>query len=257
MENPAKLLIMTSPSWDRLHAPLPLADDQIHVIHVDLTCTDPPLEHWLSLLTPDEIARANRYRFPQPRASFIACRGRLRHLLGSCLDCDPRTLRFDYGDHGKPGLAMPAGSEIQFNVSHSGDHALLAVTRQRRIGIDLEQLNPAVQFVKLARRFFSPRESDQLLQLPETERMAGFYRGWTSKEAFLKATGMGLAFPLRQFTVSLDPHAPPQLIHVENHPEDTDRWRLVAVDRPGYAGTLLFEASPAERVELNWWTATA
>jgi len=227
----------------------------VHVVHADLSITEPPIQHWLSLLSSEELARANRYKLPTPRRQFIVCRGLVRQLLAQALGCEPRSLQFEYGAQGKPSIASPGDSDaVQFNLSHSADQALLAVTIGRRVGVDLEQMNPSVQFLKLAQRFFSARESEQLVQLDESIRLAAFYRGWTSKEAYLKATGLGLAFPLRQFSVSLDPNRPPCLLEVENQPEEARRWQMDAVDRPGFSGSLIFEVPGAEPARLQTWT---
>jgi 4'-phosphopantetheinyl transferase len=121
-------------------------------------------------------------------------------VLARYLDRAPATLRFDYGPRGKPLLP---GTPLSFNLSHSADRALLAVTREARLGVDIERIRP-VDHERIARRFFAPAEAARLAALPERRRAAAFFAGWTRKEAFMKAVGEGLSLPLDSFEVSLD-----------------------------------------------------
>ena len=233
--------------------PLRLSHKIVQVVHLSLTTDDNQLERMKSVLSPDEAARADRFKVPQPRRHFIACRAMLRELLAVGLNCPPTEVAFDYGPHGKPALRQTASAlqQIEFSVSHSSDHALIAITVGRRIGIDIEQLDSAVRILKLAQRFFSPREATELLQLRDVDQLAGFYRGWTCKEAYLKATGFGLSFPLNKFSVALDPHQPARLIEVVDQPEELHRWRLLPLHpQPGFAAAVIFESSEKDEVTL-------
>ena len=236
---------MTQLPWPPLAQPVHVSQQTVHVVHVPLETDDGQLDRLKSVLSPDESARADRYKVPQPRRHFIACRAVLRQLLGECLNCSPGEVQFDYGNHGKPALRQSdsPSPRIEFSVSHSSDQALIALTAGRLIGVDIEQQDPSVRIMKLAQRFFSVREATELMRLPEADQQAGFFRGWTCKEAYLKATGFGLSFPLNKFSVSLDPRQPAQLLEVVNQPSELTRWRLLALDPPeGFAAAVMFEA---------------
>lgn len=246
---------MNPPSWTPLTEPLSLATHNVHVIHVELQVEDRLLDRLSLLLSPAEIARADRYKVPLPRRHFIACRATLRQLLAGCLNCAATEVEFEYGPHGKPALRQTGSSstDIQFSVSHSADQALIAVATNQVVGIDLEQMDSSVRILKLADRFFSPGEAAELRGLPECDQLAGFYRGWTSKEAYLKATGHGLSFPLNKFSVALNPHQPPRLIEVVDQPDELTRWALQGLDpTPGFAAAVMFEAAPG--TTLKQWS---
>ena len=146
-------------------------------------------------------------------------------------------------------------AHIEFGVSHSADLALIAIALGMRVGVDVEQHNAKVRILKLAARFFSPREAAQLASLPECDQLAGFYRGWTSKEAYLKATGFGLSFSLSKFTVGLNPREPVGLLEVVDQPDEATRWRMHSLEvAPGFSAALLVEAAAHEPVDVRQWT---
>ncbi len=249
-----------SSSWLSLTEPLPLSRETVHVVRLELNADDATLDRLKSLMSSDEVARADRFKVPQPRRHFIVCRAVLRQLLGACLNCDPANVDFEYGPHGKPALRQPLTppQRIEFSVSHSADQALIAITVDRLVGIDIERMDPTVRILKLAQRFFSPREAAELVNLPETDQLAGFYRGWTCKESYLKATGFGLSFPLNKFSVSLNPHQPPTLIEVVDQPAELTRWRLLPLEpRPNYCAAIMFAAQSNEVVALRQWSVDA
>lgn len=248
---------MSSSPWHPLIEPLSLTRDCVHIFRVPLESDDRQLDQFKAVLSPDESARADRFKVPIPRRHFIVCRAVVRQLLGQCSGCDPRQVEFEYGLHGKPSMRQPTtGPRIEFSVSHSADQGLIAIAMDRQIGVDLEEMNPAVRILKLATRFFSPREATELASLPEADQLAGFYRGWTCKEAYLKATGFGLSFPLNKFSVSLNPRVPTQLIEVVDQPQESARWTLLPLEpKVGFAGAVLFEASLGDAVELKLWNA--
>lgn len=148
-------------------------------------------------LSEDEEARAGRYVHARDRMAFRAARAGLRRVLGLVTDRDPACLTFRQDAAGKPFL--PGGPS--FNLSHSGDWALLGVTPAHPLGVDLEAHRPVETAV--ARRFFSPAEQAALRRLPITDWPTGFFRLWTRKEAVVKALGTGLSHPLDSFDVTL------------------------------------------------------
>jgi 4'-phosphopantetheinyl transferase len=184
-----------------------------------------------SLLAPDEAERAARFTFEDGRHRAIAGRGQLRAILGRSLGADPAALEFAYGPRGKPALAGPwAGAGWHFNLAHSGDLALLALTRAGPVGVDLERIRPVTDSTRLVSRFFSPREDAAFRALPEEQKPAAFLRLWTRKEAWLKATGEGITQSLGQVEVSFLPGEPPRLLSLPGGPEALSGWRLHDVD---------------------------
>jgi 4'-phosphopantetheinyl transferase len=231
-----------------------LGEDHVHVWRVDLGASPAQLRSLWGVLDGAEKARAERFHFARDRARFVAGRGTLRVILARYLDRDPAGIVLVYGSHGKPALAPSGdGARISFNLSHSGDLALLAVCLERRIGIDLEQIRPAVAGEDIARRVFSPRENAALDALPPEHRLAAFFHCWTRKEAFVKASGEGLALPLDHFDVSLAPGEPAVLLRTAPDPTEARRWSLVALDAgPGHAAALAVEMPPP-RVQCRPW----
>src|SRR5262249_6058087 len=151
--------------------------------------------------------------FEPHRGRFIVGRATLRAILGRYLARRPSELAFRYGEFGKPDLDVPQGADaIRFNMAHSHGRAALAVAVGRELGIDLEQERPIHDADRIVARFFSAAECRVYAGLPDDQKPAAFFRGWTRKEAYLKATGLGLALPLDSFDVSLAPGDPPRLL---------------------------------------------
>lgn len=176
-------------------------------IQVWLVCLDSITlqgESLLGILSADELARCGRFRFKRDQNRFITARGILRKILGCYLEKNPRELRFEYTAHGKPVLAANSGYDnLCFNLSHSDAFALYAVTRGRNIGIDIERVRDDVAVGPIARKFFSEGEISSLEGIHKNKRSELFFQYWTRKEAFLKAMGQGVSFPMEQLDVSL------------------------------------------------------
>ncbi len=231
-------------SW---HPPLNhpmLGRDEVHVWRV---CLDPDASYVTSLrqtLSADERARAGRFYFEKDREHFIVARGLLRVILSRYLDIEPSQLRFCYSPFGKPSLVTTSDQKtLSFNVSHSCGLALYAVTRDRKIGIDLERIRTDFACEQIAERFFSPREKAMLRALQaEKAKHRAFFNCWTRKEAYIKARGEGLSLPLDQFDVSLAPGEPATLLNVRGDPLEASRWSLQELfPGPGYVAALAVE----------------
>ncbi len=234
----------TSPAH---HPPLPV--DEIHIWRADVAAKPEALAYCATLLSGDETVRADRFVFAQDRNRYVATRALLRHLLARYLDVLPASLHFGYAPQGKPYLDSPAhASTLQFNVAHSGDLALVGVSRVRCVGVDVERIRPEVDFRALARSVFSPAEQSLLEQLPDDAARTAFFTAWARKEAFVKALGDGISFSLARVTVTLLPGEPPKLLL----PADADAavaaraWTLHALAvGPGYTAAAVSEG-PAE-----------
>ncbi|MGF1937216.1 MAG: 4'-phosphopantetheinyl transferase HetI [Nostoc sp. ChiQUE02] len=193
-----------------------LLPDEIHVWRIDLDQPEPQLQNLATTLSSDETARAERFYFQEHRQRFIAGRGILRSILGRYLDVQPRQVQFNYQQRGKPVLADTfADSGLAFNLSHSQGLGLCAVNCTHPIGVDLEYIRPMSDIEALAKRFFLPREYEMLRSLSPNQQQEVFFRYWTCKEAYLKATGDGLS-QLEQVEVSLTPTEPAKLQILED-----------------------------------------
>jgi medium-chain acyl-[acyl-carrier-protein] hydrolase len=232
-----------APTWADITAVPALTNDAVHVWRASLERSDDELTALEHTLSADERSRADRFCFPRDRRHYIAGRGILRALLARYLRCDPAALQFHYNPQGKPSLASGVTDPLRFNVSHSHGVAVYGITRGREIGIDVEQVRGEVAVDQLAERFFSPREVAALRALPASERRDAFFRIWARKEAYLKATGLGLSLPLDCFDVSLVP-GEAALLATRNDPAEAARWtmRELAV-ADGFAAAFLVEGN--------------
>jgi len=192
--------------WQQAPFDLKLSHDHIDVWRTRLNLPKNEIAKYHALLSTDEVKRANRYKVKHKRCEYIVTRGLLRTILGQTLGRDSKSFVFEYAKHDKPFLPIEtSGTPVSFNVSHSHNQALIAVTLDRTIGIDIEYIRHDVEFKKLAKRFFSDQEYQQLDAYDETKLSAAFFACWTRKEAFVKALGDGIAFGLSEFSVSVDP----------------------------------------------------
>jgi 4'-phosphopantetheinyl transferase len=177
-----------------LSAPL-LAAGEVHLWRFPLEPSPLDLPFLQKLLSVDELHRAARLLDPQKASAFIVGRARLRQILASYLVVDPTQIAFVYGQHGKPALLSPVAL-LNFNLTHSGVWAVLAVAPGMEIGVDLEKIDPCLDYQCLATRFFTPEETSALAAAPEARRRREFYRLWTCKEARLKGEGGGFSASL-------------------------------------------------------------
>lgn len=213
--------------WCNPPRSLSAARQEVHVWRSGLDLSPSRVDGFLSSLTSDEQARAQRFHFQRDREHFIVARGVLRAILGQYLDTEPGRIRFSYSEYGKPALAKELGADsVRFNMSHSHGLALFAVTLDRELGVDLEWIRPGVADDQIAERFFSPQEVRVLRALPRNLQDEAFFNCWTRKEAYIKAKGEGLSMPLNLFNVSLAPGEPAALLSTSGDPQEASRWSL-------------------------------
>jgi 4'-phosphopantetheinyl transferase len=206
-------------------------------------------------LSPDERDRAGAFVRERDRRHFTVGRGVLRAILSRYAGIPPKQVRFCYGPHGKPALDEAHGGQtLRFNLAHSHDLALYAVTRGREIGVDLEWVGrPVPDAATIAEHYFSAAERARLRALPELLRHEAFYNCWTRKEAYLKARGEGLSLPLDQFDVSLAPGEPAALLSSHGDPGEVVRWTLWAlIPGPGYVAALAVEGGDWQLECWDW-----
>ncbi|MCP4577368.1 MAG: 4'-phosphopantetheinyl transferase superfamily protein [Deltaproteobacteria bacterium] len=185
-------------------------------------------EFW-NTLSEDEQKRAERFHFDRHRERFIVQRGRLREILSDYWDVLPKGIKFRKGTGGKPSISSDSPM-IRFNLSHSKEYAIFAIAYGREVGVDVEVLRPKPKAAALVERFFSPNEKAAFRKLKPHEEDAAFFAGWTRKEAYVKAVGKGLRFPLDRFDVSLSPGDQHALLSVAGAPEEVRRWSLRDID---------------------------
>ncbi|MBA4067366.1 MAG: 4'-phosphopantetheinyl transferase [Isosphaera sp.] len=211
--------------------PAAVRPGEVRVWVVPLAAADPA--DVLDLLTPDERARADRYKVGKARHEFVVGRGHLRRLLGELLGVEPAAVPITTAGAGKPVLA---GGGVHFNVTHTDGLALVALA-DRPVGVDVERVRPVANPDGLVDRFFSPAERRAYRDLPPDLRPAGFFRGWTTKEAVLKAAGLGV-MRLDDFDVELDPGRPPAVLAARD-PALAGGWGLSAwPPADGYAAAV-------------------
>jgi 4'-phosphopantetheinyl transferase len=215
-----------------------LPDDALHIWRATLDGQPVAVAQCAALLSSDEQARADRFVFAPDRDRYTLARGLLRHLLAQYVGGAPAALRFAYTPHGKPFLVgLPPQQQIQFNVAHSGDIVLIAVCKARRVGVDVERARANLDYRALAPSVFAQSELATLAALADEAGRAAFFEIWACKEAFVKAIGEGLSYPLASFSVSLA--ATPTLHLPAAQPAD---WALHALDvGAGYAAAAVSE----------------
>ena len=221
--------------------PLRLPDcDGVQLWLVQGPGLNPELAACGALFSPDELQRWQRFKVADARDSFAVSRGSLRMLLAEVLGREPTEIRLGRGKHGKPFLEHPK-TDLEFNVSHSGNVFLYAFTRGRAVGVDVEFMKPERDLKHLAERFFAPGEARRLLQEGRAEDLLeNFYRCWTRKEAYLKAKGLGITMQLDAFEVTFLREERPRLLHTEVSLEDPTTWRMHAIEVPaGYTASLV------------------
>jgi 4'-phosphopantetheinyl transferase len=231
-----------------------LSDNDVHVWRVPLNQSSHRTVLSFEVLSPDERAKAARFHFDKDRNQFIQARAALRFILSEYLNADPQTLEFCFGRQGKPALAGEhADSSLRFNLSRRDGLALIAVTRGREIGVDVELVHADLPVLEIAETSFSEAELATLRTLPESLRVKGFYNCWTRKEAYVKARGEGLSFPLQQFDVSLTPGAPAKLLEVRDDLAEPDRWTLQDIPvAENYVAALFVEGTDLGVTCRDW-----
>jgi 4'-phosphopantetheinyl transferase len=228
-----------------------LSESHVHVWRVFLNASQEVRDAVVQVLSEEERMRASRFYFERDRHRWIIARGVLRMILARYLQMEPEKLLFVFNQYGKPALAPFYDSKFEFNLSHSDDIALYALTYGRQVGVDVEYMKEDIEYDELARVSFSPDERAVLRSLSGEAKREAFYNCWTRKEAYIKARGMGLSLPLDLFDVSLRPGEAAGLLASREDPREVNRWSFQNLF-PGtdYAGALAVEGSGWQ---LNCW----
>lgn len=223
--------------WKNLHVPS-LGIGEVHLVTFtpdqDL---DQDLEHrYVEGLSEDEKARAKNFRHSESRSVFIQSRGRLRSLLGHHLGIDPKDVPLVIGPHGKPGC--PEGS-LQFNLSHTQGTIVIALANGCEVGVDVEGGRAVRQREALIREVFSPEEQSFFEGLNEAMTQERFIRGWTLKEAYVKAIGRGIAAGLSKVVLEENFE---RFLKVPSG--DPDAFQIAEISRGEQNVALVYRAAP-------------
>ncbi len=201
-----------------------LTKHEVHLWKIRVNDFKIHLDYLQNLLTEDENKRAQKFRFKKDYNCYIVARGCLRILLSRYCKKKPNTIQFHYSDNNKPFVKQYP--HIKFNVSHSGGVIIIGFTKDYEIGVDVEKLNLNLNHEEIATSFFSAEEINELTKLSIANRPQGFFNCWTRKEAFIKAEGSGLSFPLDQFVVSLDKENHAELLATKWDLNEKSKWFL-------------------------------
>lgn len=211
-----------------------LSTDKIDCFLFDLNLFDEALAK--TVLAEDELTRMARLMSTDKRKQFTISRALLRELLASCLvNTSPNNVEFHYAEHGKPSINYTQlGRQIEFNLSHTENYAMIALTLENQVGVDIESVSAKTEQAALVKRFFSEKEQNDWWALPKSDLVDAFFRCWTRKEAFIKAEGSGVSYGLDKFSVSLDKDMTSAKIELQSASDKTDWTNYSSITLKGY-----------------------
>lgn len=238
--------------WHPIPQQLPELNEQSHIWLISLVgFSAEDLSSMQTHLSYDEHEKIQRLKFQIHRDRKLISQFALRDILSRYISVSPENIVFCYGDHGKPALQ---DNSLQFNLTHSNDIALCVVGAQHAVGIDIEHQQKMRDFLSIAQRYFSPFEYQQLQQSPPHLLEQAFYRLWTCKEAFIKALGAGLSYPLANFDVDLAAALRGEhcLSSIEGDTKQAQQWRLQSfVAQQEYLASVAI-AAPSEQSSVGF-----
>ncbi len=234
----------------------PLGPGELHLWRVDLDAQTTSLEVLAACLSAEERRRAERFAREADQRRFIVSHAAQRMILGRYLGISPTDVAFTCRLGGKPELATATGKlPLRFNLSHSGEMALVALTLDQEVGVDIEHVRP-IDASGIIERFFARGECDAWRALPPWEQTAAFFRCWTRKEAYLKARGVGLSSGLDRFEVSFSPNEAAQLLRADPADAATD-WRIYDVSpNEEYLAACVVDGA-VEHIAVHDWPQTS
>ncbi|BAO74624.1 4'-phosphopantetheinyl transferase family protein [Winogradskyella sp. PG-2] len=204
-----------------------------------------------NLLSEDEKLRASKFRFYKDKRCYVVTKGILRLLSGFYLNKVPKSISFEYKTYGKPEFKHQ--TDLNFNVSHSGDMAVIAFVYDHAIGVDIEKIKNDFDTLEIASNFFSKKEISALQKIAHAKQHIAFYRCWTRKEALIKAKGNGLSFPLDQFSMTLDSDLEAELLETKWDLTEKNNWQLLSfIPNQGYIAALIVGSIVNNVDYFNW-----
>jgi 4'-phosphopantetheinyl transferase len=241
--------------WQNSFSQPKLPNDQVHVWVTSLDLPTAKINQLATFLSPDEVTRANKFHFLEHKKRFFTARGILRQLLGNYLNINPNKIEFEYGNRGKPQLAVSINnSSLQFNVSHSQEYALYGFTHHHLIGVDIEYLCGMRNVTELAKRFFTHKEFQLIANLTDEEQQQkAFFQLWTVKEAYLKANGVGLSGSLTDIEVTLNLVNHPELLAIQENTNAVIDWSMYhCIPAAKYIAAIIVNAQIPKQ-QINFW----
>ncbi|MCC0176968.1 4'-phosphopantetheinyl transferase superfamily protein [Waterburya agarophytonicola K14] len=240
--------------WQNPPSSPSLQDNLVHIWRTNLDLSEQLVTELATCLSKDEIARASKFRFLADKRRFIVARSILRHLLGDYLGISPENLVFNYGDRGKPQLKKCSMAHpLQFNISHSHEYVLYGFTTNHLIGVDIEYLRKMPDALKIARRFFSPREFQLIASLKDEHQEKVFLKLWTAKEAYLKAVGVGLSGSLASVDLDLDREEDFRLLAIKGNTIAVQDWSIYScIPSNDYVGAVAIETQLTKQ-QISFW----
>lgn len=227
-----------------------LSGNEIHVWQIDIESQIQNLKSFWPYLSNIEQSRANNFRFEIHKNKYIIRTGILRILLSNYMTCQPNEIEFKIGESGKPKLT---NSNLAFNLSHSKNKAIIAFAINLQLGVDIEYIDEKIEAKQIATHFFSTKEIEQLYALNDVNVVDGFFNIWTKKEAFIKAIGTGLTYPLDSFDVNLDVIEKNALTHVGTSFAKAKKWNLFSIKTfKNYKAALAYKGKAKEVQYFNY-----
>jgi 4'-phosphopantetheinyl transferase len=200
-----------------------LPNDEVHIWNFDLNKYSDQIDKFANILSSDELIRAGKFYFERDKNWFILSRGLLRIFVNIYSSIPAKEIKFIFNEFGKPSISVANNiTQLHFNLSHSKNFMSIGFVNNAIIGIDVELMKPLKDHLKIAKRFFSIFEVEQLHSFSADKILDGFYSCWTAKEAVIKLSGEGLSFPLKEFDVELK----------DLKPDESYRYKVNLKKRP-------------------------
>ena len=227
--------------------------NDIFEIHIYYLCEDSRYNYnnsFINNLSDDEINKINRFIFEKDRITHTISKGTLRYIMSGYLNLKPEEIIFNQNEYGKPFISEDQNPEkIQFDLSHSGDMIIYAISKGRNIGIDIQEIKDSDSVIDIVEHYFSETEKSAFRSLPDEQKLKGFHSCWARKEAYIKALGLGLSYPLNSFSMPVTPEYSSAVIYDD---KGTAYSVTDIITSPGYAATVAVEGSDAELQHFEW-----
>jgi 4'-phosphopantetheinyl transferase len=243
---------LSTAGGNALEGELRIGDREVHVWTIRLETSARARAEFLSTLSASERARLEALRGEELSGRYALFHGALRALLEGYTGEPAAQIVLRRDGNGKPRLSGP--TRLKFNMSDSGGIAVYAFALDCAVGVDVEAIRPLRddRLRAIARVAFCAAETAELWSLPPGERLPAFYRGWTRKEAYVKAVGEGLSMPLDRVRVSLRADEAARIVELLPGEDAPPAWTLHHLEpAPGWVGALAYRSAPRRVISLG------
>ncbi len=207
-----------------------IIDDEVHIWQANLKRLSQNPKNFSEYLSPNEKEKAERLKFTHDRDQYILRHYLLRLILCKYCTCQPNELIFRFNDYQKPFISLPQPEENKFNMSYSDDFMIVGISKQNDVGIDIEKVREISNLEDIAYDNFSQPELEYFNSEPD--KKTAFFKIWTRKEAFIKAVGNGIYFPLKSFCIEIDPSGSYENLTIMKNPAESKLWKTIALKVP-------------------------